>query len=285
MVIKTINTILDWFSSGYQKKANIVLFEKLLYLWFIIEALWFFNIRGMLWGTDSFFMIPQHSQGVLNNLYYFLIYNRGYADLIYFTHIAAAVLALFGWFRWIPKFIVYLTGYMMFYAAWPAYNGGFMLCLLYSFFLMFSYVKSKKTFWIVLSNLALVACMVQLCLVYSEAAVYKMTGVTWWNGDSIWRGLHFDEYSGPWIRNLLLDQTILLIFFNIIAFAYQSLFVFIVWFKKLKYPVLIIGLIFHLFIAFFMNIPDFGFAMIIGYALFIDESLSAKILSLVRIKV
>jgi hypothetical protein len=43
-----------------------------------------------------------------------------------------------------------------------------------------------------------------------------------------------------------------------------------VWFKELRYPVLLLGLLLHLSIEYSMNVPLFEWALLSAYVLFVD---------------
>ena len=53
---------------------------------------------------------------------------------------------------------------------------------------------------------------------------------------------------------------------------FELAFVVLVWFKKTRIPILIIGIFFHLFIWIVMSLPDFATTMIISYILFLKDT-------------
>jgi hypothetical protein len=54
------------------------------------------------------------------------------------------------------------------------------------------------------------------------------------------------------------------------ALAFELLFPLLVWFKPLRNPMLIAGLLFHLSLEYALNIPMFQWDMLSAYVLFID---------------
>ncbi len=259
-------------SQEHLKPRGLWVFERLVFAWFVVHALCYFSVRDIFWGSESIFMIPNYTQGLINNFFYVLIYSRQYAELIYFTHIAAALLAFFGIGRFVTKFLVWCTGLMLYYAAWSLFNSGFLLCVLFSFYLAFAHVRSKNYNWISLSNVALIACMLQLTLVYAEAAAFKMSGSMWWEGTAFYYAMNLEQFTSLGTREFFNSQKWLVAILTYAGLAYQALFPIAIWIKKIKWVFLGMGLLFHLFIALFMGLPDFGTAMIIGYVLFIPES-------------
>jgi hypothetical protein len=46
----------------------------------------------------------------------------------------------------------------------------------------------------------------------------------------------------------------------------------LIWFRRFRYPLLLLGLLFHLCIEYALNLPMFSWDVIIGYILFVDPS-------------
>lgn len=258
-------------ATEHVKPRGMWLFERLVFGWFIFNAVYYFGARDIFWGGESIFMIPNYTQGLVNNFFYILIYSRQYADFIFFVHLASAVLAFFGIGRFFTKILVWATSLMLYYAAWSLFNSGFLLCVLYSFYLAFAHTRSNKQSWISLTNVALIACMLQLTLVYAEAAAFKMSGSMWWEGSAFYYAINLEQFTSLSTREFFNNKVWLVTTLTYVGLAYQALFPIAIWIKKIKWLFLALGLLFHLFIAIFMGLPDFGSAMIIGYVLFIPE--------------
>ncbi len=113
---------------------------------------------------------------------------------------------------------------------------------------------------------------IQTAVVYFLTFYWKSMGVTWINGTAVYYALHlqsFQRFPVP-IHNLFvlksLTWTTLLIEFALAV---------LIWFKELRYPVLLAGLGLHLGIEYAMNIPLFEWMIIAAYVNFIDpEDLS-----------
>jgi hypothetical protein len=59
--------------------------------------------------------------------------------------------------------------------------------------------------------------------------------------------------------------------------AYQILFPAVVWFKKIKKPFLILGILMHVYISLVMGLVLFGLIMIICYAIFWEKGATEKL--------
>lgn len=253
------------------RPENQNLFLKLVYVWFLGHAIYLSTAVQVLWGPEALLMpMIRQGDGTLKNVIYILNYLRSYNILVMAVHVLSALLSLLGYFRFVPKILVVITGWMLYYAAIPAFNSGFLLMMLFGTFAVFMNPKANSQSAILLSNLAFIAAIVQFILVYAVAALYKFEGTTWLNGTS----LHYVLYYRPLVNegpaHFLHQFPRLLVALTYVGLVYQASFGLLIWVKWIKRPLLIVGLCFHLFIGLVMHLWDFAFAMIFAYALFID---------------
>lgn len=253
------------------RPENQNLFIKLVYIWFLGHAIYLSTAVNVLWGPDALLMpMIRQGDGAMSNVIYILNYLRSYNVVVMAIHLVAALIALLGYFRFFPKILVVLTGWMLYYSAIPAFNSGFLLMMLFGSFAIFMNPRAEKPSAILLSNLAFIAAIIQFILVYVVASVYKFEGTTWLNGTS----LHYVLYYRPLVNegpaNFLHQFPTMLKALTYVGLAYQASFGLLIWVKWIKRPLLIVGLCFHLFIGLVMHLWDFAFAMIFAYALFID---------------
>jgi hypothetical protein len=273
-----VRKVFEWIEAGTQKTAALWLFEKALMLWLLGNVLYHLPLKGIFWGNDALFNLAQKNTGIVQNIYYVLTFNRNLDDWVFGVHIVGILWALIGWKGWIAKPFVYLTGYMLYYSAYFAFNSGFLLCLLWTFFLIPLQLSSKSRSADVINNLVLIACVAQFMLVYLIAGFTKWSGIDWLEGSGLYYALHLEHYSPDWVRNMFLGSTGLLMILSYFALIYQTAFPFLIWVKRIKIPLLIAGCLFHLGIAIMLNLWDFGLAMIVGYTLFLEERWAARFL-------
>lgn len=260
------------------KPVTLQVFEKAVYLWFILNLIILIPVADLIWGPDSLQLPLSNQAGLINNFFFFLNYNREFYWIILLVHGLASLLALLNLGGIVSKLAVYLSAGMLYFSGYLAFNSGFILMWLFSFFLMFHKKGAKEWLGYISSNFSYAALVAQFLIVYSVAAFWKWTGYTWVEGSAIHYTLYLDHFAIPWVRELLLPHKGLLTILTYIALGYQSLFAIMVWGKKLKYLWLMIGVGFHLYIIVMMGMYDFGSAMITGYLLFLDEEKSKKIL-------
>ncbi len=155
--------------------------------------------------------------------------------------------------------------------VYPTLSGGDYLFQHLLFFCIFlSNARSKlspvhSSLDTALHNTGMIALRVQVCLVYFLAGYAKLLDADWLKGNAISDSLAVHDYSTPLFYETSGSVGQVL---NYLVILYQLLFPVLIWIKKIKNWYLLIGVLQHLFIAFAMGLPSFGFIMIIAYAIF-----------------
>lgn len=112
---------------------------------------------------------------------------------------------------------------------------------------------------------------VQLSLVYFHSFLCKIQGVCWQKGLAIYWSTRFADlirFPCPPLTDTLLGSQIGTYFTLVIEFLLFTL----VWFKPLRYWILLGGVILHLGIDWCMNLPGFETLFIAAYVNFIDPA-------------
>jgi hypothetical protein len=116
---------------------------------------------------------------------------------------------------------------------------------------------------------------IQMCLVYAQAFVSKIGSPNWLNGTAVYYSLHLTDLKRFGYPSAF-DQ---LPFYQLASWSTLaiefSLFT-LIWWKKARYVVLLLGIVQHILIEVYMNIPVFQWLMISSYVLFIDSKDLAK---------
>ena len=109
----------------------------------------------------------------------------------------------------------------------------------------------------------------QLALVYLATVYWKLHGHTWVHGTAVYYASRINEYARfpvPYLFDHL--WTVKLLTWGTLGI--ELAMAVLVWFRDLRYPVLLIGLALHLGLEYSMNIQLFQWLMISAYVLFID---------------
>jgi hypothetical protein len=112
---------------------------------------------------------------------------------------------------------------------------------------------------------------IELSLVYIVTALWKTKGAPWLNGSALFFIYHLLEFQRFPIPDFLLNSTILKLgtrFALVLEFSLGTL----IWVKRIRYKVLLAGLLFHLTLEYSLNVPMFEWDILTAYVLFIDAA-------------
>lgn len=129
----------------------------------------------------------------------------------------------------------------------------------------------------------LMLVFVGIALVYFDSIFHKWTSPMWRAGLGVWLPASVPAA----IQNnhgVMLDQYGLMVFLGYLTIIFETLFIVLMWFRKLHPILLVIGLGLHIGIIFAFPIPLFGFGFCALYMLLVPESYWAKIGSWFRAK-
>jgi hypothetical protein len=112
---------------------------------------------------------------------------------------------------------------------------------------------------------------IELSLLYLTSFWWKMKGHTWLDGTALYYVTHLHSIARFPLPRWIQSAAILKIGSWFTLALEFSLGVFI-WFRRFRYPVLLLGLLFHLSIEYALNLPMFSWDVLIAYILFVDPS-------------
>ena len=110
---------------------------------------------------------------------------------------------------------------------------------------------------------------IQLSIAYLATVWWKLAGFTWIDGTAVYyatRIREFDRFPVPLVFDSLRAMKLMTWGTLAVEFALGAL----VWFRDLRYPILLAGVLLHLGLDYSMNIPLFQWTMVSAYVLFID---------------
>lgn len=115
---------------------------------------------------------------------------------------------------------------------------------------------------------------IQLSLIYLTAFLVKMKGATWLQGTALFYVYHLDELRHFPLPSWFFHPTVLKLG-DWLALALEFSLGVLIWVREFRYALLAIGLLFHLWLEYSLNIPMFQWDILSGYILFVDpEDLS-----------
>jgi hypothetical protein len=108
---------------------------------------------------------------------------------------------------------------------------------------------------------------IQTAVVYLATFYWKSMGTLWMNGTAVYYALHLEDFHRfpiPPLHSMFLIKTL-----TWTTLAIEFALAVLVWFKELRYPVLLAGLCLHVGIEYAMNIPLFEWMIVATYVNFI----------------
>jgi hypothetical protein len=110
---------------------------------------------------------------------------------------------------------------------------------------------------------------VEMSLLYFVSFCWKIQGASWIHGTALYYVYHLDEIQRFPLPQWLLTPTILRLG-TWSALAMEFSLGVLIWIKKLRYIILTLGLLFHLYLEYSLNVPMFQWDVLSAYVLFID---------------
>lgn len=262
---------MQWIDNLYQQELfseQVKLFRKWMYAFLFIHTLILLPAAANIWGPNQLVAFPDTVSSFLN-----ILSIPFFSKNFYWIITLYLVLLLVGIFKpnRIIHFIIWYLYINLYYNAAAVQNGGNNLVALVLLYLAVNNSESKlqkSSLDILLNNISVIAARIQIAMMYAVAGIYKLTGETWTNGTALMYVFNNPEYSLPYFSGWLGQQYWLIDLVTNTTLLFQLLFPIMVWFLSVRKYVLWIGSLFHIAIAIFMGIPDFGITMLIMYVLF-----------------
>jgi hypothetical protein len=235
-------------------------------------------LHDLFWGEDA--LTPQlgFADGPINYLILFLHQpgNESWYPLFFVSVLAGLSLYLLKGYPRLSTFLIWLGVVVLYFRAYLSMVGGNYLLHSLLFYLIFADEKATgESIWgsvsVTLTNLSLLACRIQVLIVYIFSSGYKWVSAQWRSGEAVYDILHIKEFSLPWIMETIDLWHGLAVFMNYFALAYFTLFSVLVWSKRWKLPLLFIGLCIHLGMGWAIGVMDFSLIMIASYTAFLEK--------------
>jgi hypothetical protein len=270
--------------------ATSDLFIRSTYLSLIWLLAKMIPIGDIVWGSDYLTLLwnPYSGPDALATFMNDPSWREHYLWLV-FPLLALLISGVFGLYNALTRLFVWYLFVVLHYANIEVSTGGHHLFEQILFFQVFlfrvspraeGYVASALRF---LHHLGFYAIWIQIGIMYFVAAYWKLKGVYWLSGEAMLLSLSWKEFGFPWLSEAMQRNTWYLALGNYLVFAYQLLFVILIWMRPIRGYLLLFGLLFHLSIAFIVGITDFGLLIAVSYLVFLPEGSAKKIAQKLRI--
>lgn len=109
----------------------------------------------------------------------------------------------------------------------------------------------------------------ELSLMYLTTFLWKLQGAPWLKGTALFYVYHLLELQRFPVPDWMLEPVMLKLG-TWLALALEFSLGALIWIKRLRYKLLLAGLIFHLTLEYSLNVPMFQWDILTGYLLFVD---------------
>jgi len=117
---------------------------------------------------------------------------------------------------------------------------------------------------------------VQLSLLYLTAFLYKIKGAPWFQGTALFYIYHLEDLKRFPVPQWFF-RPIVLQLASWAALAIEFSLGTLIWVKQFRYWLLTLGLLFHLWLEYSLNIPLFQWDVLSAYVLFVDPADIARV--------
>lgn len=268
-----MNAFITYLFSDYRTRDGAQWLRRLLYLFMLIKCVAWLSQSALFFGPDGIVTIRHVSFPFYKAAAFWLLESSSLttARFVLAICILLSLCGLFvNHFRRLITFLLWIFLVNINNAIYPTLTGGDFLFQQLMFFAIFlsdgnaRYTEADRAF----HNTGVIAIKIQICLVYLLSAIAKLTDEGWLSGEALFYTLSVHDFSLPFIYDHLHHNSWFLSLSTYTVLIYQLSFPFLIWFVRIKQPLLAFGIFQHLFIAFILGLPTFGFIMIISYSIF-----------------
>jgi hypothetical protein len=271
-----------------QLPTPVALF-RILYGVMVIATLILLRPDWLAWyGPHSWMTLStmhEMEPGTRLNLFAVIPQTNAAIEALFWIALASAFLLTIGLFTRVNTIIVFLCLASIDQRNLNILNGGDTFLRVAGFFLIFAPAgaafsvdrfirmrRGREAAEISLSSpWAQRMIQIELALVYFVSFCWKIQGASWIHGTALYYVYHLDEIQRFPVPQWLLTPTILKLG-TWAALAMEFSLGVLIWIKKLRYVILTLGLLFHLYLEYSLNVPMFQWDVLSAYVLFIDPA-------------
>jgi hypothetical protein len=246
------------------------------------EWLNWFGVHGWI----SLRTIDQAKTGLRLNLLNVFPDSDGWVKSLYWLFLVASITLTLGLKTRLSSVIVFLGLNSLNERMTLIFHGGDTFLRSVSFFMLFASSAAVLSIdnWVSSSQKSLankMNCLIapwptrliqcQLAIIYLASFLWKAKGHPWRDGTALYYVLNLREVRQFPISHVFYNLWVLRLgSWSVMIF--ELLFPLLVWFRRFRTKMLIIGVLFHLTLEYALNIPMFQWDMLSAYVLFLDFS-------------
>jgi hypothetical protein len=284
MIIKHVGYYTDRLQQKNYKSFYLSFLRVAISIWLLKEVVINWPAMDILYGPSTFVTLKSNLISRIPGGGLTLV--RTYYLWVIVTYIIVILLNILGIGRWFTGLLLFLMVDFLEKMNTSFVNGGdkmVRLILLYMIFAnsyqYFVLYKNKKEvsekgeLKNLISNLAALSIMLQLCVAYFGSGIAKINDAFWLNGEATYYALSMERFVGTSLNKYIVQQKWIDYLTNYGTIIFELFFPILIWIKRIRKPLLIIGVVFHMCIYIFMMIYGFEIVFILIYGLFLPNKM------------
>jgi hypothetical protein len=273
---------IDSLSKENYKSFYLAFLRVAISLWLLKEVFINWSDMDVLYSSKSF--VVRNDAALFSSFPIKFSVIRDHYLMLIWIYIVVLFLNIAGIGKWATALLLFLLMDTVHKLNLGFINGGNILSRLIVLYLVFanSYehfvlFKSKdidperKKLSNLVSNLAAYSIMLQLCIAYLSSGIAKLHYPVWLNGEALYYTLSMERFVGTPLNHLIAHNAVLVKMGSYATLAFELLFPFLIWVKRFLKPLLVAGVLFHLFIYIFLMIYGFQVVFVLTYGLFLSN--------------
>ncbi len=248
---------------------TVIFFRRVLYIVLLFDALFTMPYIHDFYAPNGFTPF-QIYPGFINYWFNILSYPPFYNFYLYVYGVFIVLLSI-QIFKDITAFghiLVYIIFKIFCFKTSEMLNAGHDLMGIVLFFNIFLSSNSSSIYKKWMSNAGIFAIKIQLCILYFFSFLFKLNGDEWINGSALFLVIQNDGYTLPHLKQFFTQNHIFLKTLNYLTLIYQGVFPVLIWFKKFRNVLLVVGVVFHAGILMFTGLYDFALFVMATYSIF-----------------
>jgi hypothetical protein len=281
MILQRLQYYIEWLRHENDKSFYLAFLRVALSVWLLKEICINWHSLDVLYGPSTFVVLKNN---LISRMPGGLELVRSHYMWVIAGYIFVIFLNIFGIGRWFTGLLLFLLVDFLQKMNTSFVNGGDNMAKLILLYLIFAdsykYLvltkqkridNDRRKFQNLLSNLAALSLMLQLCVAYFCSGIAKISEPLWQNGEATYYALSMERFMGTPFNKYIAQYKLIDYFTNYSTICFELLFPFLIWINKLRKPLLIAGVVFHLCIYIFLMIYGFQIVFVLIYGLFLPN--------------
>lgn len=254
-----------------EKKISPAIFRVVIGVFLLIDVVSYFLYGEEIYNAKGFSYVSDSSIPIIGLI-------REYISVFFALYALSLVVWILGIGRNFISALVFLFFLLEYFLIQPYAVWGdeilrvslFYFIFINSFFVLG--INRHKGETSIISKWAVYAIMAHLCYIYVSNAYFKIQNIEWQSGYAIAYFLKSAEGLDVFgINEIFMKSSLFIKISTWLILIFQIIFPFLVWFKKIRIPLLIFGIITHFFMGFVLQAYKFEMIVMLHFAFFITD--------------